>query len=194
MIQTEDLDIRALHDELAGLRKEVEALKERAERAEALADYDVLTPALNRRGFVQSLSRQMAYCTRHNLPAVLLYLDMDGFKQLNDQLGHAAGDGAIKAVVQVLIEQTRDSDFIGRLGGDEFAVALINADLDDGRAKAEHLNEVFKTQGFFWNGNQYSMSASIGVRAFNGQSDPEVWLAETDTAMWLRKVEKGSSR
>jgi hypothetical protein len=79
--------------EIERLRAEVEALRARAEAAEAAADHDVLTPTLNRRGFVAVLNRTMAYCKRYGAPAVLLYLDLDGFKGVNDSLGHAAGWG-----------------------------------------------------------------------------------------------------
>ena len=79
--------------EIERLRAEVEALRLRAEAAEAAADHDVLTPALNRRGFVSALRSAMAFCQRHQVPAVLLYLDLDGFKTVNDTLGHAAGEG-----------------------------------------------------------------------------------------------------
>ncbi len=72
MSQTAAIDLNA---EIERLRAEVEALRLRAEAAEAAADTDVLTPVLNRRGFVTAMNRTMAYCQRHKVPAVLLYLD-----------------------------------------------------------------------------------------------------------------------
>ena len=95
-------DSDALEAELARLRAEVEALRARAEAAEAAADHDVLTPALNRRGFVTALHRAMAYCKRHQVPAVLLYLDLDGFKGVNNTYGHAAGDAALVRVAELM--------------------------------------------------------------------------------------------
>ena len=176
-----------LHAEIERLRAEVAALTARAETAEALADHDVLTPALNRRGFMSVLSRSMAYCRRHEIEAALLYLDMDGFKGVNDGLGHAAGDAALMAVADLLLANVRESDAVGRLGGDEFALLLMNAGADEGRAKAQRLAAALETEGFVWEGATVALGGSFGVRAYAGQTDPEVWLSEADAAMWLRK-------
>lgn len=176
-----------LHAEIERLRAEVVALTVRAEAAEALADHDVLTRALNRRGFMTVLNRSMAYCRRHEVEAALLYLDMDGFKGVNDGLGHAAGDAALTAVADLLLANVRESDAVGRLGGDEFALLLMNAGADEGCEKAKRLSTALETEGFVWNGATVALGGSFGIRAYAGQTDPEVWLSEADAAMWLRK-------
>ncbi|MFK4057572.1 GGDEF domain-containing protein [Brevundimonas sp. NPDC046655] len=181
---TADID---LHAEIERLRAEVAALIVRAETAEALADHDVLTRALNRRGFMTVLNRSMAYCRRHEVEAALLYLDMDGFKGVNDGLGHAAGDAALMAVADLLLANVRESDAVGRLGGDEFALLLMNAGADEGREKAKRLATALETEGFVWEGATVALGGSFGVRAYAGQTDPEAWLSEADAAMWLRK-------
>ena len=173
--------------EIARLRAEVAALTARAEAAEAAAEHDVLTPVLNRRGFVAAMSRTMAYCTRYKVPAVLLYLDLDGFKAVNDALGHAAGDAALVRVAELLVENVRATDAVGRLGGDEFAVLLLNADMDAGKEKAAGLKAALEQAAFQWEGAPASLGGSFGVRAFAGQADVETWLAEADAAMWVRK-------
>lgn len=172
--------------EIERLRAENAALRARAEAAEAAADHDVLTPALNRRGFVAVLERTMAYCARYQAPAALLYLDLDGFKGVNDSLGHAAGDAALVHVANLLLANSRAADAVGRLGGDEFAVLMLNAGADEGRDKARRLAEEL-AQGFDWNGQSATLGGSFGVRAWSGHDDAEVWLAEADAAMWLRK-------
>ncbi len=179
-----DADLQA---EIARLRAEVAALTERAERAEALADHDVLTPALNRRGFMTVLARNLAYCRRHGVESALLYLDLDGFKGVNDGLGHAAGDAALIAVAELLLANVRESDAVGRMGGDEFTVVLMNAGAEEGREKARRLSEALNRDGFVWEGQRLPLGGSFGVRAFAGQADAEAWLAEADAAMWLRK-------
>ncbi len=173
--------------EIARLKAEVEALRARAEAAEAAAEHDVLTPVLNRRGFVAALNRTMAYCTRYKVPAALLYLDLDGFKGVNDALGHAAGDAALVRVAEILLENVRATDAVGRLGGDEFAVLLMNAGLEEGREKVASLKEALETADFRWNDQPAALAGSFGVRAFAGQTDVEAWLAEADAAMWVRK-------
>ncbi len=180
-------DPEALEAELQRLRAEVEALRARAEAAEAAADHDVLTPALNRRGFVAALHRAMAYCKRHQVPAVLLYLDLDGFKGVNDTHGHAAGDAALVRVAELMRDNLRESDAVGRLGGDEFGLLLMNAGVEEGRDKAARLSETLRTEGFVHEGRRIPLGGSFGVRAWNGQADVETWLAEADAAMWLRK-------
>ena len=175
------------HAEIERLRAEVEALRLRAEAAEAAADHDVLTPALNRRGFVSALRSAMAFCQRHQVPAVLLYLDLDGFKTVNDTFGHAAGDAALVQVAELLRANLRESDAVGRLGGDEFGLLMLNAGVEEGRDKARRLATALEVDGFVWAGQQAALGGSFGVRAFAAQTDAEVWLAEADAAMWVRK-------
>lgn len=176
-----------LSGELERLKAEAAHWRARAEAAEALAERDVLTPALNRRGFVRELSRSMAFCRRHGTEAVLLYLDLDGFKAVNDTLGHQAGDQALIACAEILNRNLRESDAVGRLGGDEFAVLLLGTDAPGGKGKAESLAEALSSEGFTWEGRHHPLQASIGARAFAAQTDPEDWLAEADAAMWVRK-------
>ncbi len=176
-----------LRGEIERLKAEAEHWRARAEAAEALAERDVLTPALNRRGFVRELSRAMAFCRRHGTEAVLLYLDLDGFKGINDRLGHKAGDQALIACAEILTRNLRESDAVGRLGGDEFAVLLLGTDLEGGKQKARTLSETLTAEGFSWQGTSSPIEGSFGVRAFSGQPDPEDWLAEADAAMWVRK-------
>lgn len=176
-----------LNAEIERLRAEVEALRARAEAAEAAADHDVLTPALNRRGFVAAMNRAMAWCRRYEAPAVLLYLDLDGFKGVNDRLGHAAGDAALVRVAELMLSNLRESDAVGRMGGDEFCLLMLNAGIEEGRDKALRLAGALETDGFQWQGERNELGGSFGVRAFTDQPDAETWLAEADAAMWVRK-------
>ncbi|HYF22844.1 MAG TPA: GGDEF domain-containing protein [Caulobacteraceae bacterium] len=173
--------------EAARLRAEVAALKAEVERLKALADHDTLTPVLNRRAFVRELSRAMASSRRYGTPAALLYLDLDGFKGVNDGFGHAAGDMALKRVAELLVANLREEDVVGRMGGDEFAVLLQRADLDAARAKAQALATLLEGDLFEWEGERVRLGGSFGVRAFAGQPDAEAWLAEADAAMFVRK-------
>jgi diguanylate cyclase (GGDEF)-like protein len=179
-----DSDLAA---EVERLRAEVEALRARAEAAEAAAEHDVLTPALNRRGFVAALNRTIAYCARYKAEAALLYLDLDGFKGVNDRLGHAAGDAALVHVAGLLASSMRESDVVGRLGGDEFGVLMLNAGAEAARDKARRLAEALEAEPFRWDGDEARLGGSFGVRNWAGQADAETWLAEADAAMWVRK-------
>jgi diguanylate cyclase (GGDEF)-like protein len=157
------------------------------ERLTALADHDALTPVLNRRAFVRELGRAMAFSRRYGSPAALLYLDLDGFKQVNDAHGHLAGDAALKRVAELLVANVRESDMVGRMGGDEFAVLLQQADLDSARTKAVSLADVIDADPFEFNGARIQLGGSFGVRAFDNQESAEAWLGEADAAMFVRK-------
>lgn len=172
---------------IAELEGQVARLSDEVERWKALADHDTLTPALNRRAFVHELARTIAYCRRHGVSAAVLYLDLDGFKAVNDAYGHPAGDAALIQVAQLLNAQVRESDIVARLGGDEFAVLLLNADQMAGTVKAQSLTEALEAFEFRHEGHGFRLGGSFGVRAFEGQTEAEAWLAEADAAMFVRK-------
>lgn len=176
--------------EVEDLRAEVARLAARAEAAEALAERDPLVPVLNRRGFMRELNRMCAYARRYGAPLAVLYLDMDGFKAINDAHGHFAGDEALKRVGALLTANTRESDAVGRLGGDEFAVALLNADVDTAKRKAEALTYALEHAGLEWNGLAVPIAGSFGVRAYEGQASAEELLAEADATMFVRKASR----
>ncbi len=104
-----------------------------------MADHDPLTGLLNRRSFEQAIERQLALARRYKTTGVLLFIDLDDFKYVNDSLGHAAGDKLIVLVAGALAAALRDTDIIARLGGDEFAVLLPQADPARAEAVAEKL-------------------------------------------------------
>jgi diguanylate cyclase (GGDEF)-like protein len=174
-------------DPLAALGREIETLRAEVERLRALADHDVLVPALNRRAFVRELSRTLAACKRYGTPAALIYLDLDGFKSVNDRMGHLAGDAALVRVTELLTAHVRESDTVARLGGDEFGLLLQHADRDAALAKAESLAQAVADEPFVWEGVEFTLGGSFGVRAFEGQDTAEAWLAQADAAMFVRK-------
>jgi diguanylate cyclase (GGDEF)-like protein len=184
---TASSDIKVMQAEIERLRSQVHILTYRAERAEALAERDALTKVLNRRGLINFISRTMAYHRRSPVLAALIYLDLDAFKPINDELGHAAGDEALKVVASFLQNNVREFDAVGRIGGDEFAVVLLNVDKSEARSKAASLMESLAAEPFEVEGRQISLRGSFGVSALDGHKGPEEWLAESDAAMWLHK-------
>ncbi len=179
--------IESLSAEVQSLKARLADLEGRAAQAEALADTDTLTPALNRRAFLREVQKTLAFCRRYNETASILFLDMDGFKRINDTFGHAAGDAALIRVCELLMAQVRESDSVGRLGGDEFAVLLQHADLDTAHNKALHLEDLLNRSVVAWNGLEIPLAGSFGVRAFSQQDSAEQWLAEADALMFLNK-------
>src|SRR6185437_5175694 len=101
------------------LKGKLAAARQRIKDLEAREDVDPLLDTLNRRGFERVLMRSIAYVKRYGTAAALIYLDLDGFKAVNDHHGHAAGDALLKAVAVALTRHVRASDVVARLGGDE---------------------------------------------------------------------------
>lgn len=174
-------------ERVAALLQEVATLKAEVARLSALADYDTLTPTLNRRAFLRELSRAIAYCRRYGGSAAVLYLDLDGFKAVNDRFGHPAGDAALVQVALLLGANVRESDVVARLGGDEFGLLLRRVDAVKAQAKAQALAQAIADEPFRFEGEELRLGGSFGVRAFDGHTDPEAWLAEADAAMFVRK-------
>src|SRR5262249_34954610 len=153
---------------LAALRRlaaERDALAEKLEAAEALADRDTLTPTQNRRAFLRELHRTMSEVERYKTPAAVLYVDLDGFKALNDSHGHAAGDAVLRHVGRLLSESVRESDVVGRLGGDEFGVILNRVSAEEAASKAATLDDKINNSAILHAGVAHRVRASIGVHA-----------------------------
>src|SRR5262245_3842000 len=128
--------IRELAAEVERLERELAAARAQMARLAARADIDPLTDVLNRRGFERELARSLAYVKRHGTSAAVVYIDLDGFKRVNDRHGHAAGDAVLRAVAMLLNRHVRASDVVARLGGDEFALLLWNCAEADAQVKA----------------------------------------------------------
>ncbi len=179
--------IVTLMGEVDSLRKELQQTRERLEEVEKAADQDHLLPLLNRRAFVRELTRYISFAGRYGTPATLLYFDLDGFKQINDTYGHAAGDAVLSHFADTLLAQTRDSDVVGRLGGDEFGVLLAHANFEQGRHKADFLAEKLGANQTLWNGTSIPVAFSYGAFELKGDDTPDLAMARADEAMYAQK-------
>lgn len=180
-----------LMGEVAELRREVSAMKERLREANELADRDPLIPVLNRRAFVRELSRVIAYARRYGDPAALVYFDIDNFKQVNDAHGHAAGDAALHHLSKLVLGHVRETDITGRLGGDELGLILVRTDEADARMKAAALADLVARQPLRFGGAEIGLSISVGAVAFTGEDGPDDALARADRAMYEAKKKGG---
>jgi len=108
------------------LRRELAEARARLEETARTADQDMLLPVLNRRALVREISRFIGFADRYGTPSTLLYFDLDDFKTVNDEFGHAGGDSVLSHFSNLVAGQIRDSDVFGRIGGDEFAVILAH--------------------------------------------------------------------
>ncbi|HSV53399.1 MAG TPA: sensor domain-containing diguanylate cyclase [Burkholderiaceae bacterium] len=151
------------------------------------AHHDGLTGLPNRTLFHHSITQQLALCQRNKAELCILFIDLDGFKAVNDTFGHAAGDQLLREVSKRIAGACRGSDISSRLGGDEFAVALIHSDLEHSRVFATRLVELI-SQPYVLGEFQAEVSASIGVTHFpSTATDVDTLLRKADHAMYRAK-------
>jgi diguanylate cyclase (GGDEF)-like protein len=180
----------ALLAEIERLQAELMQAKWTIAELEARADIDPLTDILNRRGFERELGRAVAYVGRYGTQAALVFIDLDGFKAVNDRHGHAAGDELLKAVSAQLTGRVRASDVVARLGGDEFAVLMWNLGEAQAAAKARDLEDAIGTVGVGEGSARVGVGASAGVVPLLGQASPAAVVDAADKAMYARKKER----
>jgi diguanylate cyclase (GGDEF)-like protein/PAS domain S-box-containing protein len=157
-----------------------------------LASHDPLTELFNRGRFEQELHLQLIRAKRHNTTGAVVFLDLDHFKDVNDTLGHAAGDQLLVAVSGRVRSGLRSVDMVARLGGDEFTAILPDADRDGARLTASRLLDGIRQESFAVAGQEFSITASAGVAMIlpeNADSAAEI-LSHADLAMYQAK-EKG---
>jgi len=172
--------------EIERLRSELIQAEWKIAELEARADVDPLLDILNRRGFDRELARSLAYVKRYGTKAALVLIDLDGFKAVNDEHGHAAGDALLKAVAR----HVRASDMVARLGGDEFAVLLWNLSDANAAAKARELEGVIAAVTSGEGGSRVGVGASAGIVPITADTTPTAISEAADKAMYVRKKER----
>lgn len=173
---------------------DVSAEKQHQRRLEWLANRDSLTGVLNRRGFLRVLRQELETARRKERPLSVLMIDLDHFKPVNDQHGHAIGDQVLRQIVKRLRDQRRQEDAVGRLGGEEFSVVLPGADRDDARRIAEACRQQVANQPFDTDAGALQVTVSIGV-ASRSETDLQgaSLLRRGDEALYRAK-EAGRNR
>ena len=158
------------------------------ERIQFLAYYDALTGLPNRTLLQDRLAKALAGASRRNDKVALLFLDLDGFKIINDSLGHSVGDLLLKQIADRLKRFSRDQDTVARLGGDEFLIVLSDVkDIPDAAVAAERLMDAM-TGGFVVQGHPLSVSCSLGISIFPEHGvDGETLIKNADAAMYSAK-------
>jgi len=164
------------------------------ERARHLATHDQLTGLANRSLFHDRLSQAASAARRARQKLAVIFMDLDGFKTINDTLGHAVGDGLLRGIARRLGSCLRETDTAARLGGDEFAVLLTNLSNElDAATVARKILHVL-AQPIQFRRQSTSIRCSIGIATFpRDATDPEELVKKSDTAMYHAK-ERGGSR
>jgi len=186
-----DRQPRVLSDDDRELLADLAAMAEQEIAAVQLATMDELTLLSNRRGFVALAQHTIKVCKRQGKHASLLFFDLNKFKQINDQFGHAEGDRALSVFSTALRNVFRESDVVGRLGGDEFVVLMTDSE-DEGSANAlkrltDSLDAVNARDQ-----RGYSIRYSVGVAPFDPDrhASIEELIEEADGLMYADKKKK----
>lgn len=176
--------------EVERLRHDLRLANDRIAELEARADVDPLLDIFNRRGFERELARSLAYVQRYGTAAALMFIDLDGFKAVNDEHGHAAGDALLKAVATALRKNVRASDVVARLGGDEFGVLLWNVDQEHAGGKVAELEGLIAQARVEHGPVTLSVGASCGAVTLLPGTTTAALIDAADMAMYARKKAK----
>jgi diguanylate cyclase (GGDEF)-like protein/PAS domain S-box-containing protein len=178
-----------------GIKEDVTERKELEAQLQKLASTDPLTGLFNRRVFLERLEQETAKVARlPNYSVVLLMMDLDFFKRVNDTHGHATGDAVLKAFAEIVRNTSRAIDVPARLGGEEFAVLLCGADKNDALAMAERLREQVAAIVIEHESDPVRITVSIGAaRVSADDMNGEVVLHHADAALYDAK-DKGRNR
>ena len=177
-------------DELAHeVARQTSKLNKQKQQLQFLSEKDVLTGVLNRRAFKEYLQRSLINAQRTKLQPAILFIDLDEFKQINDQYGHEAGDKVLCVIAKRLHDNLRESDFLGRFGGDEFLVCLdLLEDHHGVKSKAHQLLKTLSKPILIGNQGEVTIGASIGIALYPSQADDVDGLINlADQAMYKAK-------
>ncbi len=177
--------LRALTEADHVIRTQAEHIRQ----LESLAMTDELTGLLNRRGFVMSLHRELSLARRdHSADGILVMVDLDGFKSINDMWGHSVGDDYLQAVAHTLLGCVRSSDIVARLGGDEFAIMFPRMQEDIGLKRLAKLEKSFNSRMMQFGDKTLPLRASFGMATYSGIDSPETILANADLKLYAHKA------
>ncbi len=167
------------------LRRQTVLLSNANDKLRTLASCDGLTGLHNVRAFHEQLTHEIQFAARNRSALSLVLMDIDQFKEYNDAYGHPAGDLVLQAVAILLLESSRDYDFVARYGGEEFAVILRGADASEAFAVAERLRS--KIAGAAWPLRR--ITASLGVSTFSVRVNThDKMVAEADELLYRSKM------
>lgn len=150
---------------------------------------DGLTGVHNKRYFLEFLDRELARSARHNRPLSVTMLDIDHFKQINDQMGHLAGDYALRELTTCLKDAVRKEELLARYGGEEFALVLPETPLDGAVLMAERLREIVAAHPFRFEDKAFSITISMGVICTEGDANltPNEMIGLADEKLYQAK-------
>ena len=175
--------------QVVGVAQDVTAHNAARERLTWQANYDTLTRLANRQHFWTRLQGLLRRASMDHAPVSLCVFDIDMFKEINDQYGHAAGDEVLEAIGTIVRSELRSEDASGRLGGDEFCFVLPNADREQAARLAERIRERLNTMAFGMNGGSpFTASATFGIATWQSHMEARELMEAADRALYRAKA------
>lgn len=172
-----------------GLADHTLSMRHERDVAHRLAEHDALTGVLNRRAIVARLRSVFLRARQSKAPLSLLFLDLDHFKQVNDSYGHRAGDQCLRAVIDPISSELRQSDTLGRYGGEEFLVVLPGVDATSAELVAERIRNRVQQMAMLVSGKHIKLTLSVGIATLSvGMNSPEDLIERADVALYRAKA------
>ncbi len=173
---------------LLGTVQDISVIKSAEQKIFDMAYYDELTGLANRGHFREHLSEQVKHAVRNNLNMAILYIDLDGFKEINDTMGHDQGDIFLRHFSRLLKQQLREEDFLARLGGDEFCIILGDVKDSMSAAKTAHRCLALEQTSIQIQRQEIIPQMSIGIAMYpQDGADADTLLRSADAAMYAAK-------
>jgi len=185
--KNEAVDVQKLLSRLTELEEESKNLKVRVEKERMQAQIDPLTGVANRLGYDHRINQEYARWKRYKNPLSLIVWDIDHFKRINDDYGHAAGDKALKTIAKLISSKVRETDYFARFGGEEFILIMTDTGKTSAKSVADKLREVVENSGFHFKGSPVTITISAGVAEFADNDAPQSVFERADAALYKAK-------
>jgi len=182
-----EIQLAHLNSRVHGMENEGEKLRQRLQEKHEQAVRDPLTGLHNRLAYDERIMQEFARWKRYGQPMVLMMIDVDHFKNVNDTYGHKAGDKALVLIADQLRNYLRESDFLARFGGEEFVVLMPETDLESAVIAAEKLRAAVEECQFHYQNTQVNITFSAGLAQLRKNDNPESLFQRADEAMYRAK-------
>lgn len=179
--------LSTLVDLARDMQSRLDQQQNRIRQLELMVETDELTGLYNRRGFMRRTREALARAARNAERGLMVIADLDGFKQINDVHGHAAGDAVLRHFGQNLRTHTRSDDYVARFGGDEFAILMTGSSPDAAEKRIDQLQHATARFPLIWQGKALRIQASFGYTIYNAKSDIADLIRAADEAMYSNK-------
>jgi diguanylate cyclase len=181
--------LQDLATQVTGFEQETTELRGALRRRHEQALLDALTGVANRLAWDERLDQEVSRWQRYGTPLALLVLDVDHFKQINDQYGHKAGDKALQLIARVLRQNLRDTDFLARYGGEEFVALVTDQSVQNVAALAKKLLKAIESADFHFRGQPVAITLSCGYAVFRKDDSADAVFQRADAAVYRAKAE-----